>query len=109
MASCCERRLVLFEMEVNNLQPLQLVCTYWGSDSARAFDILIDGQKLATEKLVAAKPNVFFDAVYTIPPIMLKGKKMVTVKFQAHPQNTAGGLFGARIVRVNADLNKVGR
>jgi len=27
------------------------------------------------------------------------GKKQITVKFLAHPRNTAGGLFGLRTIR----------
>ena len=37
-------------MAVDPRRPMNLVCTYWGSDTGgRAFDILADGQKIATQ------------------------------------------------------------
>ena len=74
--------------------------TYWGGDTGnRVFDILIDGQKLATQKLHAPKPGKFTDVTYPVPIELTKGKQKVTVKFQGHPGSMAGGVFGCRIVR----------
>ena len=79
----------------------QLVCTYWGSDAGgREFEVLVDGKRIATQLLNGSKPNEFFDAVYDIPAELLRYKTKVTVTFQAHKGNTAGGLFGCRIVKV---------
>ena len=81
--------------------PQQLVCTYWGSDAGgREFEILVDGKRIATQLLNGSKPNEFFDAVYDIPAELLQGKTGVTITFQAHEGNTAGGLFGCRMVKV---------
>jgi hypothetical protein len=30
---------------------------------------------------------------------MIRGKQSVTIRFQAHPGNWAGGVFGVRIMR----------
>jgi hypothetical protein len=77
-----------------------LVCRYWGSDvGAREFDILVDGQKLATEKLNRNRPDEFFDHEYPIPADLTKGKAKVEVRFQAHPGNTAGGVFDLRVMK----------
>jgi len=77
-----------------------LVVTYWGSETgARTFDVLVDGQKLATQTLDNDKPGEFFDTAYPLPEKLLKGKKKITVRFQAHPGNFAGGIFDARIMR----------
>jgi hypothetical protein len=79
---------------------LVLQCTYWGDDSgAREFDILVDGQKVATQKLNREKPGEFCDFDYKIPTAFTQGKDWVTVKFQSHPGNIAGGLFGLRMLR----------
>jgi len=82
--------------------PQELWLTYWGSDgNNRIFDILVDGVKIATQRLESNKPNQFFDQAYPLPAELLKGKKTITVKLQAHPGKWAGGLFGVRLVKVN--------
>ncbi len=81
-------------------RPVALQCTYWGSDSgARTFDILVGGEKLATQTLNNDKPGEFFDVTYEVPAALTKGRKSVTVRFQAQPGNMAGGLFDCRMVR----------
>lgn len=89
-----------FRMKVTPDLPLELVCTYWGGETGqRTFDITIDGKLIATETLLQNKPGVFFEKTYAIPEELMHGKQQVEVRFQAHPGNTAGGLFGARILR----------
>ena len=88
-----------YDMKVPPDRPVRLTVTYWGGDSNRVFDILVDGRKLATQKLTASKPGKFTDVTYAVPANLTKGKQKVTVKFQAHPGSIAGGVFGCRIVR----------
>jgi DUF1680 family protein len=91
-----------YEVKVADGQPLALRCTYWGSDSNnRVFDILVDGQKIAEQKLDGNKPNQFFDVDYTVPAALTQGKQRVTIKFQAHPNAIAGGLFGLLVLKQN--------
>jgi hypothetical protein len=79
---------------------MTLSCTYWGSDTgARTFDVLVDGQRVATQTLDRDKPEEFFEVGYELPRELTRGKKHVTVKFQAHPNNTAGGVFGCEMLR----------
>ena len=47
-------------------------------------------------------PGEFFDATYPIPQDLTKNKAKVTVRFQSHPGNMAGGVFGCRIVKREA-------
>lgn len=90
-----------FTLDTKSNTNLQLTCTYWGSDGGnRVFDILVDGVKITTQKLESEKPNTFFDAVYNIPSNLLAGKQIITVKFQAQPGKTAGGLFGCSLVKI---------
>ena len=77
-----------------------LICTYWGMDNrGRKFDILIDGQKIASEDLNRYKDSRFYDISYSIPPDLLKGKQRVTIKFQANAHNQAGPVYGVRLVK----------
>lgn len=95
-----------FEMKVLPDAPVDLICTYWGSDSGeRTFDVLVEGDKIATETLNNNKPGQFFDVAYPLSEELSRGKDRVTVRFQAHPGKWAGGLFGCRTVR-RADSNK---
>ena len=79
--------------------PQQLRVAYWGSDGGREFDILVDGAKIAVQKLESKCPNKLFDVLYTIPAELLKNRTTVTVRFQAKPNGMAGGVFGCRIVK----------
>jgi uncharacterized protein len=78
----------------------ELSVTYWGSDGGnRVFDLLIDGEKLATQRLERNKPDQFFDEIYRLTAKMVQGKPKVTVRFQAQPGTWAGGVFGLRVMR----------
>ena len=89
-----------YDMKVLPDRPVDLIVTYWGGDTGnRSFDILIDGRKIAAQKLNASKPGKFTDVTYPVPADMTKGRQKVTVKFQAHPGSMAGGAFGCRIVK----------
>ncbi|GHT23781.1 glycosyl hydrolase [Planctomycetales bacterium] len=87
-----------FELKVNPDLPVNLQLTYWGNDDGnREFDILIDDEVIAAEKLTGSHPNFFFGKNYPIPVHLTKGKSKVTVKLLAKPKNIAGGIFGARL------------
>jgi DUF1680 family protein len=96
-----------FEMKVDPAQPVELVCTYWGDQQFRNFDIEVDGTKVATRALNRNKPGEFFDVTYPIPPELTKGKAKVTVRFVPVQQAGRGGgggagpLFGSLVLRRN--------
>ena len=58
------------------------------------------GEKIATQKLNNNRPDQFYDEVHPLPEKLTQGKERVTVRFQAHPGNTAGGVFGVRTMRL---------
>jgi len=88
-----------FVMKVDPSAPLQIMCTYWGGDAGRTFDILIDDTKIATQQLDNLSPGQFADVLYDIPAALVTGKGTVTVTFRATPGSWAGGLFGCRILK----------
>jgi DUF1680 family protein len=72
---------------------------YWGEEhGTRRFDILVDGQKIGNQVLLRNEPGKFFDVEYPIPEKLTRGKAKVTVRFQAEPGATAGGIFDLRIL-----------
>ena len=80
----------------------ELSIKYWGSDgngSDRNFDITVDGQKVGSQVLNNDKPGQYWDAIYQIPAQLLAGKARVTIRVAAKPGKTAGGIFGARMLR----------
>jgi uncharacterized membrane protein len=81
-------------------EPMILSCTYWGSDSGRrTFDVLVDGERIATQTLDRNRPGEFFDVTYAVGAELIRGKKKVSVRFQAVGGATAGGIFGLRMLR----------
>jgi hypothetical protein len=89
-----------FDLKVLPDKPVSLICTYWGGEvGARTFDVLVDGVKIATQSLQNNKPGEFFDVTYPLPAQLTQQKSKITVRFQAHPGNIAGGVFGLRAIR----------
>jgi DUF1680 family protein len=80
--------------------PIALLCVYWGSDAPpRTFDIFVEGTKIATQSTNRDRPGELFRVQYPIPKELTEGKTKITVRFQAHKDNTAGGVFGCATLR----------
>jgi hypothetical protein len=77
--------------------PLVLEATYWGDERSRVFDILVDGNKIATQSLDSLKPGEFVDVDYTVPEELTRGKTSLIVRFQPHDGHSAGPVFGVRL------------
>ncbi|MEA3188404.1 MAG: uncharacterized protein QOD99_2234, partial [Chthoniobacter sp.] len=84
-----------FQMKVLRSVPQVLRCTYWGDEvGAREFEILINGQVPAIQKLDRNKPGKFFDVEYPIAAAAASESGVITIRFQPRPGgNTAGGVF----------------
>lgn len=76
----------------------KLRITYYGLDTGRHFDILINDQKLAEVHLDGSHGNDFFEVDYAIPAAIRQAGAL-TVKFVAHPGSLAGGVYGVRLMR----------
>jgi DUF1680 family protein len=88
-----------YELKVLPDKPMVLACTYVGSfGRPRTFDILVDGEKVATQTLEAA-PAGLFDVEYKLPEPLTRGKQRVTVKFQSLPKAGTGSLVDIRIIQ----------
>lgn len=88
-----------FDMKVIPNQQNVLVVEYWGGfPGSKTFDILVDGQKIATENISNKKDGYFIQEQYAIPAELVKGKAKVTVRFQAHPGHMAGPVFDIRTI-----------
>jgi len=80
-------------------QPLNLVCTYWGGDKDRAFDISANGEQVATQTLNASHPGQYFEVNYPLPAKALSGQQNINVRFQGIGKGRAGGVFDVKILK----------
>ena len=78
-------------------RPLELVCTYWGGDKDREFEVIVNGRKLATQKLDGGKPGTYFEASHPLPEECLSGQQNLNVRFQGTGRGRTGGVFGLRV------------
>ncbi|MDE1149393.1 MAG: glycoside hydrolase family 127 protein [Azospirillaceae bacterium] len=79
-----------------------LQATYWGDERKRLFHILVDGTRIATQKLDAERPGEFFDVEYAIPANLTAGKSSVVIRFEPETGHSAGPVFGCRVVAASA-------
>ena len=82
--------------------PLVLEVTYWGSETNRVFDILVDGTAVGHERLSGRQPGAWIDVDYPIPEGLTAGKSKITVRFEPKEGKTAGPVFGVRLFTANA-------
>jgi uncharacterized protein len=88
-----------YQMNVLPDRPAALVCAYPGrQNDPRNFDVLVDGQKIATEKLDEYNADQRLDREYEIPEALTHGKSYVTVTLQAHADSEAGALIEVRTI-----------
>ncbi|MDF3059546.1 MAG: hypBA1 [Rariglobus sp.] len=89
-----------YEMAVDPSKPVALVSTYWSDDRGRELELQVDGKTLVLAKPNHDKRGVFYDAAYTIPAELTRGKKTVTVRLVA--TRVRAGTFGFRTVLADA-------
>jgi len=88
-----------YDLKVVPDRPVVLMCTYRGSEGRRRlFDVLVDGEKIASESL-AYHPTELFDVEYALPERLTRGKERVTVRFQAAVDAATGGVFEVRTLQ----------
>jgi hypothetical protein len=83
---------------------MALIVTYYSDDrrgTPAAFEIQVDGRRVATEDVGLSDPPRFDDVEYGIPADLTRGKEKVTVRFQAAEGSQVATVFGVRVVRGN--------
>ncbi len=90
-----------YNMATGQETKLSLIVRYWGAEwGNRKFDIYIDDVKLLTVNNTGKwEQSQFKEEAYPLPDAMVEGKSHIRVKFQALPDNTAGGVYYIRLVR----------
>ncbi|MEO6721498.1 MAG: beta-L-arabinofuranosidase domain-containing protein [Ferruginibacter sp.] len=95
-----EDGFISFNMKLDPSALNTLVCTYWGMDNrGRAFDIYVNDTKIATEDLNKYKGSKFYDVAYPIPLEITKYKLNAAIKFVPKKNNSAGPVYGIKMVK----------
>ncbi len=95
-----------FDFPVEPDYPMILVVTYYSGQRGRgeaSFDILVDGELIGHQEVTRSSPPRFFDVEYPIDSDIVKGKKKVTVRFQATEGSYIASVFGIRMIRGDKD------
>ena len=79
--------------------PMELVCTYSGSDVNRTFDILVENEVVATQVLNQERPWHLIDRVTPVPKRLTQGKDRVVVTFKANHGTVAGAVYGCATLK----------
>ena len=86
-----------YDLSIDASKTDVLSCSYWSGDKESAFDILVDGKKMAEEKIEASKNPGFIEKTYVIPRELLSGKKRVAVQFRAKDNKPTAELYDCAI------------
>ncbi|MFZ4559870.1 MAG: beta-L-arabinofuranosidase domain-containing protein [Saprospiraceae bacterium] len=84
--------------------PMMLEAEYWGGfTGSKTFDILVDGQKVATEDISGKAEGRFLQVKYPLPPALTLGKREVEVRFEPHSGHRAGPVFTLWIFKAESN------
>jgi len=73
---------------------------YWGRDNGPEFDLLADGNVIATPKLETAGLEDYYAAEYPVAATLLAGKHKLSVRIQAKPGKPTASVYNLRLVSV---------
>lgn len=92
-----------YTLDTRGEKAAELVVAFWGGDTGRVFDILVDGAVLATVRLDAERPGEFVEKRFPIPAEMIAKARdgRITVRFAAKTW-VAGGVFDLRLMKARA-------
>ncbi len=89
-----------FEMGIPEAGPVDLVFEYWGGyTGSKTFDIVVDGQTIATQNISGIKDGAFLTRRYPVPEELSRGKKRLAVRIAPHAGHRGGPVFGVRSTR----------
>lgn len=95
-----EKGFISYIMKVDPVKDNELVCTWWGEDGGRTFDLCVDDTPIAEIRLDAKMGHRFFNTTHLVPRRLTDGKSKVKVSFRGKPGTwVVGGLFGVSTVR----------
>jgi uncharacterized protein len=94
-------RSIQYTLDPRGHAEVELAVTYSGDDRGREFQVSVNGQVLATQRLVGERPHGFVEKRYPLPSDLFNPAERITVRFQAS-SGLAGGLFDVRLLKPGA-------
>ncbi len=88
-----------FQMKVLPKTVQMLRFTFWGGDQGRTFDILVNGKKLVTYHMDGSRAGQFYTVDFPLEVEQIENKDTVLIRFQSSHGGTAGGLYGALVMK----------
>ena len=80
--------------------PAAVRVAYWGGETRRhRFEVLVEGEVVATQSLFDDRPGEVFPVEYPIPERLARGRERVRVAFRPVPGGSTGAVFDVRTVR----------
>ena len=88
-----------YMLKIDPARPVTIVVFYRGGEGARrAFDVLVDGEQIASETL-EYHPTEILDREYKVPERLTAGKASITVRFRPQANARTGGVFEVRTIQ----------
>ena len=82
------------QLKVPSSAATVLVADYWGGfTGSKTYDIVVDGQTIATENVSGKADGQFIKVPYSLPEQITKDKENVKVQFLPHEGHRAGPIF----------------
>jgi hypothetical protein len=73
---------------------------YWGGETRRhAFEVVAEGETIATQSLFDDRPGEILEVEYPLPGRLTRGRDRLRVGFRTGPGTSTGAVFDVRIVR----------
>lgn len=89
-----------YELEHVEEKAKKLQITYHGKDSSREFNIYINGEVLAEEKLNRKEGYRFFSKEYKLPSdLKNKDERKITIRFEARPGFRTAEIYDVRLLK----------
>lgn len=91
-----------YDLPVDPDVPLALILGFYSDDrrhSPGTFSILVNGRLLTVYEQVRSEPPRFYDERIAIPAALTRGKRSITLRFEAKDGSQIPAIFGTRIVR----------
>jgi DUF1680 family protein len=89
-----------YRLAVPSSGPAILRVSYWGGETRRhRFEVLVDGEPIASQALFDDRPGEVLPVEYTLPEEKTKGRDHVRVGFRPVRGSATGAVFDVRVVR----------
>lgn len=87
-----------YDLKNKEAKAKALRITYFGQDSDRKFNILVDGKIIASPEFMGKKGNAFFEVDYDLSETTASQNEIITVRFEAAQNSSTAGIYGVRLL-----------